>query len=59
MEGTQSLVLFLFGAQFTTGKPKILLKTKISAKTTSLGISNTAIFKNKQKKKHFLGPNWV
>ena len=29
-----------FGAQFTAGKPKILQKTKISAKTTSLGISN-------------------
>ena len=34
-------VLFLFGAQFTTGKPKILLKTKISAKTASLGKSNS------------------
>ena len=29
-----------FGAQFTAGKPKILLKNKISAKTASLGISN-------------------
>ena len=34
-------VLFLFWAQFTTGKPKILLKTKMSTKTTSLGISNS------------------
>ena len=32
-------ILFHFGAQFTAGKPKMLLKTKISAKTTSLGIS--------------------
>ena len=35
-------VLFHFVAQFTAGKPKILLKPKISAKTTSLGISNSA-----------------
>ena len=28
------------GAQFTVGKPKILLKTKISAKSPSLGIIN-------------------
>ena len=28
------------GAQFTVGKPKILLKPKISAKTASLGIIN-------------------
>ena len=28
------------GAQLTAGKPKILLKTKTSAKTASLGISN-------------------
>ena len=34
-------VLFHFGAQFTAGKPKILLKTKVSAKTTFLGISNS------------------
>ena len=34
-------VLVLFRAQFTTGKPKILLKTKIITKTTSLGISNS------------------
>ena len=31
-----------FGAQFTAGKPKILIKTKISAKTASLGIINNA-----------------
>ena len=35
------MVLVHFGAQFITGKPKILLKTKISAKTTSWGISNS------------------
>ena len=34
-------VLFHFGAQFTSGKPKILLKTKTFAKPTSLGISNS------------------
>ena len=34
-------VLLLFWAQFTTGKPKILLKTKMSTKTTSLRISNS------------------
>ena len=28
------IALVLFGFQFTTGKPKILLKTKISAKVT-------------------------
>ena len=33
-------VLFHIGAQLTAGKPKILLKTKISAKTASLGIIN-------------------
>ena len=40
--GTHSkfTVLVHFGAQFSTRKPKILLKTKISAKTTPLGISN-------------------
>ena len=31
-----------FGAQYTAGKPNILLKTKISAKATSLGIWNSA-----------------
>ena len=34
-------VLFHLGAQSTTGKPKILLKTKIFTKITSLGISNS------------------
>ena len=34
-------VLFHFGAWCTAGKPKILLKTKIFAKTISLGISNS------------------
>ena len=33
-------ILVHFGAQFTAGKPKIMLKTKFSARTTSLGISN-------------------
>ena len=33
--------MFYFEAQFTTEKPKLLLKTKISAKTTSLGKSNS------------------
>ena len=33
-------VLVYFRTQFTARKPKILLKTKISGKTTSLGISN-------------------
>ena len=32
-------VLVHFGAQFTAGKPKILLKTKTSAKTASFGMS--------------------
>ena len=31
-------LLGYFGAQFTTKNPKILLKTKISVKTISLGI---------------------
>ena len=34
-------VLFHFGVQFTAGKPKMLLITKISAKTKSLGIPNS------------------
>ena len=34
-------VLFHFEAPCTAGKPKILLKIKIFAKTTSLGISNS------------------
>ena len=33
-------VLAHFGAQFTAGKPKTLLKAKISAKTASLQIIN-------------------
>ena len=32
--------LIHFGAEFTAGKPKILLKTKLFGKTTFLGISN-------------------
>ena len=33
-------VLVHFGDPFTAGQPKILLKTKISVKPTSVGISN-------------------
>ena len=40
MEGTQFTVLVHLEVQFTTGKSKILLKTKISAKAVSLVISN-------------------
>ena len=47
-------VLFHFGAQFTAGKPKILLKTKVSAKTTFLGISNS-ISPRSQKNYRILG----
>ena len=36
-------VLVHIGAQFTVGKPKILLKTKTSAKTASLGIISNVI----------------
>ena len=42
-------VLFHFQAQFTAGKPKILLKTKIPAKTTSLGISNNVSLMSQKK----------
>ena len=57
-------VLVHFRAQFTAGKPKILLKTKISAKTTSLQISNNVSPRSqknhrilvKLSKKTFLGP---
>ena len=60
------IVLFYFEAQFTTEKPKLLLKTKISAKTTSLGKSNSVrprsqknhrILVKLKKKKTSLGPN--
>ena len=37
---TKFTVFAHFGAQFTAGKPEIFLKTKISGKTASLGISN-------------------
>ena len=58
-------VLFHFGAQFTAGKPKILLKTKISSKTTSLRISNSVSSGSqnnhrilvKLNKNNFFGPN--
>ena len=39
-------VLVHFGAQFPTGKPKILLKTKISANTISLVTSNNVSTRN-------------
>ena len=59
-------VLVHFGAQFTTRKPKKLLKTKIYAKTASLGIPNNVsprsqknhrILVKLSKKKTFFGPN--
>ena len=37
---TKFKVLVHFGVQFTAGKPKPLLKTKIFGTTASLGISN-------------------
>ena len=58
-------VLVHFGAQFTAVKPKILLKTKLSGKTTSLGISknvsprsqkNHIILVKLSKKKTFFWP---
>ena len=57
-------VLFRFGTQCTAGKPKILLKTKMFEKTTSLGISNSVSTRSQKKyrilvklnrKKHFGG----
>ena len=42
-------VLFHFGTQLTTGNPKILLKTRISAKTAALGISNSQVREKSQK----------
>ena len=53
---SQFWILFHFGAQFTAGKPKILLKTKISAKTSSLGIS---IYLEETLCIFGLGPNWT
>ena len=41
MGWTQSLQFWSIlgpGTQFTTGRPKILLKTKVSGKTVSLGV---------------------
>ena len=43
--------LIQFGTQFNTGKPKILFKTKIFAKTLSLGISNKVSARS-QKENH-------
>ena len=53
-------VLVHFGTQFIAGKPKILLKTKVSGKTTSLGVSNKSQVPEKSHnscKIKFLGPN--
>ena len=59
-------VLAHFRAQFTARKSKILFKTKMSGKTTSLGILNNVspwsqkthrIFVKLSKKKFFLGRN--
>ena len=65
--GTQFTVLVYFGAQFTTGKPNVLLKTKVFAKTKSLEISNNVspksqknhriLVKLSKKKTTFFGPN--
>ena len=62
-------VLVHFRAQFTARKPKILLKSKISGKATSLGILNNVsprsqkdhrILLKLSKSKHFLGSNlWI
>ena len=68
-------VLVHFGAQFTARKPKILLKTRISGKTTyrpiSLGISNNVSLRSENnhiilvKSSNFFGgwriggPDWV
>ena len=41
-------VLVHFGTQFTTGKSKTLLKTKIFAKTSSLGISNNVSLRSQK-----------
>lgn len=40
-----------FRAQFTAGKPKVLLKTKISTKITSLEISNDVSSRSQKNKK--------
>ena len=40
-----------FGAQFTTRTPKVLLKTKISSKTTSLGISHNVSSRSQKNNK--------
>ena len=59
-------VLSHFGTQFTTRKPKTLLKTKTYAKTTSLGKSNSVrprsqknhrILVKLNKKETIFGPN--
>ena len=63
--------LVRFGAQFVAGKPKILLKSKISPKTASLGISNNVSARSQNKNHRILvklskkkqtnnwWPNWV
>ena len=61
-------VLVHLWAQFTTGKHKILPKTKIFPQTASLGISNHTdprshvnlrILLQLILKKHFWGPKWA
>ena len=42
------------GAQFTVGKPKILLKTKTSAKTASLGMINNISPRSQKNQKSFV-----
>ena len=46
-------VKFHIGAQFTVGKPKILLKTKIFAKTASLGIINNISSRSQKSQNSF------
>ena len=46
--------LVRFGAQFVAGKPKILLKSKLSPKTASLGISNNVSARSQNKNHRIL-----
>ena len=69
IECTQCLQFWFmvhFRDQFTASKPKILLKTKTSGKTTPLGISDNVSSRSQKnhrnfvkfrKNKHFLGAN--
>ena len=60
-------LLVNFGAQFTHRKPKTFVKTQISPKSASLGLSNNINTKPQKDhkilvkliKKQFLGPKWV